>query len=43
MVRDLYDIEETIKAAVEADLPTLVDVISQAFQEAKAPVSEWVV
>ena len=28
--------------AVETDGPTLVDVISQPLQDARAPVSEWV-
>ena len=41
-VRDPVDLEEALKAAVEEDVPTLVDVISQPLQEAKAPVSEWV-
>jgi acetolactate synthase-1/2/3 large subunit len=29
-------------AAIEADGPTLVDVIAQPLHEARAPVSEWV-
>ena len=31
-----------IAAAVEADGPTLVDVVTQPLDEARAPVSEWV-
>jgi acetolactate synthase-1/2/3 large subunit len=31
-----------LKAAVESNKPTLVDVITQPLQEASAPVSEWV-
>ncbi|MEC8371607.1 MAG: thiamine pyrophosphate-binding protein [Pseudomonadota bacterium] len=41
-VREPSDLEQALKEAVEADEPTLVDVISQPLQEAKAPVSEWV-
>ena len=31
-----------LQAALELDKPTLVDIISQPLQEARAPVSEWV-
>ena len=41
-VRDPAELGPTLKAAVELDKPTLVDVITQPLQEARAPVSEWV-
>ena len=41
-VRDPADLGAALKAAVELDKPTLVDVITQPLQEARAPVSEWV-
>ena len=41
-IREPGDLEQALKEAVEADEPTLVDVITQPLQEAKAPVSEWV-
>ncbi len=28
--------------AIETDAPTLVDVVTQPLEEARAPVSEWV-
>ena len=31
-----------LRAALESDKPTLVDIITQPLQEARAPVSEWV-
>lgn len=36
------DLSHAMKMAVDADGPTLVDVISQPLDEAAAPVSEWV-
>jgi acetolactate synthase-1/2/3 large subunit len=36
------DLKKALAAAVEAEGPTLVDVIAQPLQEARAPVSEWV-
>lgn len=41
-VRDPADLGPALQAAVEADEPTLVDVIAQPLHEARAPVSEWV-
>ena len=33
---------EVLAAAIEADGPTLVDVIARPLHEARAPVSEWI-
>ena len=41
-VRDPAELGPALKAAIELDKPTLVDVITQPLQEARAPVSEWV-
>jgi acetolactate synthase-1/2/3 large subunit len=41
-VEDPDQLEPTLKKALEAGGPTLVDVIAQPLQEARAPVSEWV-
>ncbi|MCB2103050.1 MAG: thiamine pyrophosphate-binding protein [Rhodobacterales bacterium] len=41
-VEDPADLEGALKAALAHDGPTLVDVISQPLQDARAPVSEWV-
>jgi len=41
-VEDPAQLKSTLKKAVEAGGPTLVDVIAQPLQEARAPVSEWV-
>ncbi len=41
-VEDPADLQGAMQAALEADGPTLVDVISQPLQDANAPVSEWV-
>ncbi|MBL8690454.1 MAG: thiamine pyrophosphate-binding protein [Rhodospirillaceae bacterium] len=41
-VEDPIELQATLKRAVETDGPTLVDVIAQPLQDAKAPVSEWV-
>ncbi len=41
-VEDPADLRRVLKAAVEHDGPTLVDVISQPLQDAQAPVSEWI-
>lgn len=41
-VEDPAALEPALKAALETDGPTLVDVISQPLQDARAPVSEWV-
>ncbi len=41
-VEDPADLGRVLKLAVEYDGPTLVDVISQPLQDAKAPVSEWI-
>lgn len=41
-VEDPSDLQRVLKLAVEHDGPTLVDVISQPLQDAKAPVSEWI-
>jgi acetolactate synthase-1/2/3 large subunit len=36
------DLKDIFKKALEADGPTLVDVVCQPLHEARAPVSEWV-
>ena len=41
-VEDPEDLQPTLRKALEAGGPTLVDVIAQPLQEARAPVSEWV-
>jgi acetolactate synthase I/II/III large subunit len=41
-VEDPGQLEPTLRKAIAADGPTLVDVIAQPLQEARAPVSEWV-
>ena len=41
-VEDPADLQRVLRLAVEHDGPTLVDVISQPLQDAKAPVSEWI-
>lgn len=41
-VEDPEDLEGALKQALEAGGPTLVDVVAQELNEAKAPVSEWV-
>lgn len=41
-VEDPDELQKVLKQAVEHDGPTLVDVISQPLQDAKAPVSEWI-
>ena len=41
-VTDPADLRRALRAAVDADGPTLVDVVSQPLHEARAPVSEWV-
>ena len=39
---DPENLEATLRRAVEHPGPTLVDVISQPLQDARAPVSEWI-
>ena len=41
-VEDPRELNKVLKAAIEHDGPTLVDIISQPLHEAEAPVSEWV-
>jgi acetolactate synthase-1/2/3 large subunit len=41
-VEDPADLRGALKVAVEHGGPTLVDVVCQPLQEARAPVSEWV-
>lgn len=41
-VEDPAALEATLRDAVAADRPTLVDVLCQPLEEAAAPVSEWV-
>ena len=41
-VEDPADLRRVLELAIEHDGPTLVDVISQPLQDAKAPVSEWI-
>ncbi|MBV8167319.1 MAG: thiamine pyrophosphate-binding protein [Alphaproteobacteria bacterium] len=41
-VRDPAELKSTLAKAIETDGPTLVDVLAQPLQDARAPVSEWV-
>jgi acetolactate synthase-1/2/3 large subunit len=41
-VEDPGELEATLKRALEAGGPTLVDIVTQPLDEAAAPVSEWV-
>lgn len=41
-VQDPADLKGALAAAVEHDGPSLVDVLTQPLNEARAPVSEWV-
>jgi acetolactate synthase-1/2/3 large subunit len=41
-VEDPADLEPALAAALAADGPTLVDVVTQPLHEAQAPVSEWI-
>ena len=41
-VEDPAALETTLRAAIETAGPTLVDVICQPLQDARAPVSEWI-
>jgi acetolactate synthase-1/2/3 large subunit len=41
-VEDPADLKPALAAALEADGPTLVDVVTQPLHEARAPVSEWI-
>jgi len=41
-VEDPDKLQSVLKQAVEAGVPTLVDVVCQPLHEANAPVSEWV-
>jgi len=41
-VEDPAELRPTLKRAVEAGEPTLVDILCQPLHEAKAQVSEWV-
>jgi acetolactate synthase-1/2/3 large subunit len=41
-VEDPAALEATLRAAIAAGEPTLVDVVCQPLQEARAPVSEWI-
>ena len=41
-VEDPEDLRPTLTKALEAGGPTLVDIVAQPLQEARAPVSEWV-
>ncbi len=41
-VEDPADLPKVLKAALEHDGPSLVDVIAQPLHEAAAPVSEWI-
>jgi acetolactate synthase-1/2/3 large subunit len=41
-VDDPARLRETLRLAVEANEPVLVDVLCQPLQEARAPVSEWI-
>jgi len=41
-VEDPAQLKPTLAAALEAGEPTLVDVVCQPLNEARAPVSEWI-
>ncbi|MBE0626228.1 MAG: thiamine pyrophosphate-binding protein [Burkholderiales bacterium] len=41
-VEDPEKLGETLKLALEANEPVLVDVLCQSLEQAKAPVSEWI-
>jgi acetolactate synthase-1/2/3 large subunit len=41
-VEDPADLRPALAQALEADAPTLVDVVTEPLHEARAPVSEWV-
>jgi acetolactate synthase-1/2/3 large subunit len=41
-VEDPAKLRETLRLAIEANEPVLVDVLCQPLQEARAPVSEWI-
>lgn len=41
-VEDPAKLRETLKLAVEANEPVLVDVLCQPLEQARAPVSEWI-
>ena len=41
-VEDPAELRQTLRAAIEHGGPTLVDVVCQPLNEARAPVSEWV-
>jgi acetolactate synthase-1/2/3 large subunit len=41
-VEEPADLRPALAQAIEADEPTLVDVVTQPLHEARAPVSEWV-
>ena len=41
-VEDPAALQATLRAAIAAGGPTLVDVVCQPLQEARAPVSEWI-
>ena len=41
-MREPAELKGALKAALEAGGPTLVDVLAQPLQDARAPVSEWV-
>jgi acetolactate synthase-1/2/3 large subunit len=41
-VEDPADLRGALREAVDEGGPTLVDVVCQPLQEARAPVSEWV-
>ena len=41
-VADPADLDGALKAAIAHDGPSLVDVIAQPLNEARAPVSEWI-
>ncbi|MGH7774628.1 MAG: thiamine pyrophosphate-binding protein [Candidatus Binatia bacterium] len=41
-VSDPADLRAALSAAVARDGPTLVDIVAQPLEEAKAPVSEWI-
>ena len=41
-VEDPAKLGETLKLAVEANEPVLVDVLCQSLEQARAPVSEWI-
>ena len=41
-VEDPDELHSTLKEALSSDGPSLVDIVTQQLQDAKAPVSKWI-